>query len=260
MINHKTNRFVLSLSIAACAAAPVLMQGCSGDDQDQVVVAPPPPPPPVAPPPPAVTPIEQLMAQLNIDPRVRLPEDKAPDNDTDRKAVLVFFDAFARGDAKSVKRMLPLTDQLELEALTDSGAWQASVKEIQTIDVQTGSNSLSQKCALAVIEVGSGAVTNFQPQLWYYTADSKESLFEAAPTPPGIIDKLTGNWIDTWHKILAEELALADQPEGVWEPPKKNLDGRPDKPQTAGNTGPRGIAPVTPGAEPAPPDPAPTAR
>jgi hypothetical protein len=259
MMNHKSNRFVFELSIVCCAAMLAFLPGCGGGEAEQAAVAPPPAPAPAPPPPPAVTPIAQLMEQLNIDPRVRLPEERAPDNDVDRKAVLVFFDAFARGNAKSVKTMLPLTDQMELDALTESGAWQSSVKDIQMIDVRTGANSLGQKCALAVIEVGSGAVTSFQPQLWYFTADARTSLFEAAPTPPGIIDRLSGNWIDTWHKILAKELALADQPEGIYEIPKKNLDKRSPT-QTAGNSAPRGIAPSNPGAAPAPSDPVPTGR
>jgi hypothetical protein len=261
MMNRNTHRFVkYGLSIVSVALVGVAMTGCSGEEEAPVAIAPPRPPAPAPPPPPRVTPIAELMAALNIDPRVNLPEDKAPDNDLDRKAVLVFFDAFARGDSKAVKTMLPLTDQLELAALVDSGAWNETVSKIQAVDIQTGSNSLGQKCALAVIEVGDGAVTGFQPQLWYFTAEAQSSLFEAAPTPPGIIDRLTGDWIAAWHQILADELALAELPEDVYEPPKKNLDTG-DQPTAAAADSPgRGLKPFTPGSIPAPENPAPGGR
>lgn len=236
MMNPKREWKSIGMCAATIAVASVVLIGCSKAEEDVVAVAPPPPPPPQAPPPPALTPIDQLMVQLNIDPRVRLPEAKAPDNDEDRKAVLVFFDAFARGDANAVKGMLPETDQHEMTPLVDSGVWKKSVAEIKSIDVQTGRNG-GNKCALAVIETGKGAVSNFQPQLWYYTSESSSAVFEAAATPPGIIDQLSGNdWIAAWHKILADELALADKPEEEFEPAKKILDDG-DKTSSSGNPG-----------------------
>ena len=69
----------VSLGLAACgseppppAAAPVAKR------------APAPPPPPPAP---TVTPIADLMARYDIDPRVNMSEDLAPDNDAGRIAV-----------------------------------------------------------------------------------------------------------------------------------------------------------------------------
>src|SRR5262245_50609001 len=154
MMNRNASWISLGMCLTACAGAALLVGGCS-KEEEQVAVAPPPPPPPAPPPAPSVTPISELMTMLNIDPRVKLPEDKAPGTDADRKAVLVFFDAFARGDANAVKSMLPETDQRELAPLIDSGAWKASTgPNIKSIDVQTGNNSLGSKCALALIEVG----------------------------------------------------------------------------------------------------------
>lgn len=225
LMKPKREWISIGLCLATCAGVS-LMEGCR-HKKEEVVVAPLPPPPPPAPEAPKVTPIADLMAELNIDPRVKLPEEKAPDNNADRKAVLVFFDAFARGDANAVKTMLPETDQHELAALISSGAWKESASHIKSIDVQTGHNTLNNKCALAVIETAIGAVSNFQPQLWYYTSESGNGLFEAAPTPPGIIDKLSGSdWIAAWHKILAEEMALADLPEEEFTPVKKVMDKR----------------------------------
>jgi hypothetical protein len=246
-------RELISIGLCAmlCAGALVTLNGCGKGKEEVAENVPPPPPPPPAPAAPAVTPIEQLVVELNIDPRVRLPEDKAPDNNDDRKAVLVFFDAFARGDANAVKGMLPETDQRELAPLVESGVWKQTAAQIKAIDVQTGRNPTGNKCALAVIETGKGAVSNFQPQMWYYTSENDASLFEAAPTPPAIIDQLSGNdWIAAWHKILAEELALADKPDEEFEPPQKVLD--------KGRTGAQASKPpgdLNPGrtARPAPP-------
>ena len=87
------------MSAAAFCAIVVGLAGCGEDPpppQAPVVQAEPPPPPP--PPAPKVTPVADLMAELGIDKRINLPEDKAPDNDPARIALLEFFDAFVRGD------------------------------------------------------------------------------------------------------------------------------------------------------------------
>jgi hypothetical protein len=224
MINRKKNWLTLGLCGAALLSIGFVSSGCS-DDADQQVQAPPPAPPALPPPPeaPSVTPIEQLMAELNIDPRVSLPEEVAPDNDVDRKAVLVFFDAIARGNNQALKGMLPLTDQIELEALVESGAWKQTVAQIKLLQLQTGAHELN-KCALAVIEVGSGASTTFQPQLWYYTTEEDTPTFEAAPTPPGVIDRLSGDdWILAWHQLLAEELLIAERDDEVEQIVQKDI-------------------------------------
>jgi hypothetical protein len=180
--------------------------------------------------------IEQLMADLSIDRRIKLPEDKAPDNEADRKAVLVFFDAMVRCNVQSFKGMLPLADQLELTALVDAGQLKPTIDKIKQVEIQTGKNSLNQKCALAVIEVADGPEINFQPQLWYYTTDSENPLFEAAPTPPGILDKLSGDWIAAWHQILADELAQAEKTDVDVAMAQRNLDSGDDKSKSGGSS------------------------
>jgi len=185
--------------------------GCGGDEPEPAAVVtrnytPPPPPAP------KLTPISELMVQLGIDERVRLPEDRAPDNDEARRAVLEFFDAIARGDDQAFASMVSTTDRLELEALVESGAWRETTANITRIDVQTGSNPIdtSDTCALAVVYVGS----SFQPQLWHYGIDMDGARFDAAPTPPGILDRLSGtDWIAAWFDVLAQEMALADRPD-----------------------------------------------
>ena len=204
----------------ACVVLVAAVTGCGSDEPEPTAIvvrdyAPPPPPPPT------LTPISELMIQLGIDERVRLPEDKAPDNDQARRAVLEFFDAFARGDDQVVASMVSTADRLELEALVDSGAWVETTNQITRIDVQTGSDpqDVEYTCALAIIYVDG----SFQPQLWHYSLDDMEGArFDAAPTPPGIMDRLSGvDWIAAWFAVLAEELALADKPDEDYQAPQK---------------------------------------
>lgn len=214
--------------LGVCATATAAMisfsSGCGSKDPEPITyVAPAPqlPPPPEAP---SVTPIEQLINELNIDRRVILPEERAPDNDVDRRAVLEFFDAIARGNDQAMRSMLALTDQQEIEALVESGEWQRTAEQIQTLRLQTGVSKLGDKCVLAVIEVGVGAGTSYQPQLWYYQAEEDDITFEAVPTPPGILNRLSGDWIARWHEILEEELMLANKPDEEFVLAKRNLD------------------------------------
>jgi len=161
--------------------------------------------------PPPVTSIAQLMLDLGIDERVSLPEDMAPMTNPERKAVLEFFDSFARGDETALGSMLTRVDNDELDELVASGAWTDATSKISGIDVQTGTSPINgEPCALAVFYVDGG----FQPQLWYYTVDRDGAEFDAVATPPDLMDRLYGdNWIAAWFEILDEEMAMADKPD-----------------------------------------------
>ncbi|MCA9295311.1 MAG: hypothetical protein KC983_02315 [Phycisphaerales bacterium] len=217
-----THRKQMLTSIALLGLAGCLvLTGCSGDDAEPVaqtktkVKVPPPPPPP------KVASIDDLKRQLNIDDRVMLSEDVAPAGLEDRKAVLTFFDAFAKGDANKLRPMVTVADQMALASLVDSKQWDAATGDaIYAIEVRTGSSPQGD-CALAVIESDQG----YEPQLWYYSNENGRYTFEAASTPPGILDKLSGaDWIKSWHAIIAEELALADQPDDVFSVPQVSLE------------------------------------
>ena len=228
----------------ACVVVVAAVTGCGSDEPEPTAIvarvyAPPPPAPPT------LTPISELMIQLGIDERVRLPEDKAPDNDEARRAVLEFFDAFARGDDQVVASMVSTADRLELEALVDSGAWDETTNQITRIDVQTGSDpeDASYTCALAVLYVGS----SHQPQLWHYSIEFEGARFDAAPTPPGILDRLSGvDWIAAWFAVLAEEEALANKPDEDYRAPQKIY--------ATGSSGGGGV-PERPGVQPGGPGP-----
>lgn len=213
-------------AVAACAA----LVGCGGD---------PPPPPPVvskpvntAPPPPSITPIKDLMAQYDIDPRVNLPEDKAPDSDVKRIAVLKFFDAFVRGNADALRPMLSGPDQLQFDGMVEGGIFAKATAGITRVDVRCGPQD-SNDCALAVFHVGE----EFEPQLWVYTTGA-QAEFDSVATPPGIMEKLSGdNWIAAWYEILRLELAKADEPDAVIEVPQTDFTAEPDKPDGSESPG-----------------------
>jgi len=188
--------------------------GCGSSQPDPVVIpvsAPSRSKTPRTPPPPPTTSIAQLMLDLGIDERVSLPEDMAPMTNPERKAVLEFFDSFARGDETALGSMLTRVDNDELDELVASGAWTDATSKISGIDVQTGTSPINgEPCALAVFYVDGG----FQPQLWYYTVDRDGAEFDAVAAPPDLMDRLYGdNWIAAWFEILDEEMAMADKPD-----------------------------------------------
>jgi hypothetical protein len=232
----------------ACATVGLLFAGCGSEPEPQTRAprAAPPPAPRQAPAS-AVTPVADLMVQLSIDERVNLPEDEAPGNNPDRIAVLEFFDAFARGDADALRTMLPLADELELDALIESGAWAETIDGISEIGIETGAGPYDEKCALAVFEVDG----DFQPQLWYYHSEDEGYQFDAAPTPPDMINKLYGDdWIALWHKILEEELALANKPDEDFDVPTVDLDTSESRGTSFGGGSSPGTTPNRPGGPP----------
>lgn len=266
MINRKTSRFLaIGLCVPACAALVAFNGGCSEEEPPPVVFAPP-PPPPAPPPAPTVTPVEQLMAEMNIDPRVSLPEEQAPDNDVDRRAILSFFDGFARGNDSAVKNMLQPDDQPQLAAMLESGDWKDCTARIDKIDIQCGNSPTSDKCALAVFEVKGGGEM-FQPQMWTYSSTEDGALFEAQACPPGIMDRLTGDWISRWFEILTEEMALADKADDEYLVAQRDLDndttpaaggapaGAPGIPPPGSLRPPGGAPEAAPGTGPDSPNP-----
>jgi len=234
MKNLEYSKVTAGTALALSIVWGVIAGGCGGGEEAEVTAAPAPrqytPP---ADPTPTVISVADLMAQLSIDARIILPENQAPSTTEERKAVLVFFDAFARGDNESLHPMLTGLDQRELNSMVDTGVWDEATKDITSIEIQTGSNEFGQKCALSVIEVDF----EYQPQLWYYMVGGDNPEFESAPCPPGILDELSGDWIEAWHRILGEEIALGDQPDEEFDPINRDLDPRNDDEPSAGGGG-----------------------
>jgi len=73
------------LTLAAATCASMLLVACGEEEAPPVVQAPPPAPKAAEPPPPPKVPsISELMAQLDIDQRVNLPEERAPETEAER--------------------------------------------------------------------------------------------------------------------------------------------------------------------------------
>lgn len=193
--------------------------------------------------------ISDLMNEMGIDTRVELSEDKAPGSTEQRKAVLEYFDSFARGDHVAAGSMMSMADQYELDQLVESGEWGATTEQITEIYVETGKSPHGLDCAFAIFEVGD----TYQPQLWYYMKDGQDYVFEAVSAPPGIMNRLYGlNPIDVWHKILDDEEALANLPDEDVEIIQVVVGAASNSGERRGSEGQRGLAPSRGPPQPAP--------
>jgi hypothetical protein len=221
------------------------LAGCGEDPPPPAPVVQAPPPNPGPPPPPPVTPISELMVQLGIDDRVNLPEDKAPGTDAQRIAVLKFCDAFVRGNHASARPMLSLPDQLQLDLLVESGTWAETADQVSRVDVQTGRSPEGDNAMLAIFHTG----LQFQPQLWLMEVGGDDATFDALPTPPGIMNRLSGDdWIAAWFDVNAAEIARAGEPDEAIVVPQQDFT---EAAEFGGDTGGQ----LTPGGSPSPGSP-----
>ncbi|MCH2162038.1 MAG: hypothetical protein MK085_09220 [Phycisphaerales bacterium] len=253
MTNQKLSRNprrTLITVLGVGLAAGTMLVGCEEDEPPAPVAKKAPPPPVTPPPPPPVDPttsLSDLMTQYDIDPRVNLTENMAPDNDEERIAILLFFDAFARGNSSRLGDMLSEPDKLQLERLVESGAFAATTDKVELIDLQTGMSPMGDPVVLGIFMVG----TDFQPTLWSYevTGDPVQGqvTFDAEPTPPDLMNRLSGaNLIQAWYAILAGELARAGEMDEVVEIPSQDFTESEDS-GSSGAGGPGGGGGGAPG-------------
>lgn len=215
-----------SLAFAAgCAALLGVATGCGSDDEPVVQQ---PRPKPVVVEPVIEEPVDlgptsvaDLMAEFDIDSRISMSEDAAPDNDDDRIVVLRFFDGMVRGDSSRLSTLLSESDALILERLVESGEWdRATGDAIEEIEIETARAGGIGECALAIVTTTDG---EFDVQLWNYElvgeADADDgAIFDALPTPPDMVNRLSGgDWIATWLEIVDQEMARADEPDEIVE-------------------------------------------
>lgn len=232
MINqHESNgprpRFLFVLGAGLAAGALLLSPGCGKKEEPPpvVVVAPPPPPPPPQP-----TPTD-LFAEHNIDPRISIAADEIPVDDQNPElatkklvAVLKFFDAMVRGSDDRMKPMLASADQKVLAELVQSGAFQPAAKAVTRVVLGCGGFQLgfeTQDAVFALVQSGA----TFDAQLWTYKMDENGNVvFDAAPTPPDILNKLTGTKaaprIRQWAQAMKEKLEEAKKPDETIEIPQ----------------------------------------
>lgn len=160
--------------------------------------------------------VDELMAEMQIDERVFLPEDGAPVTNQGRRGVLTFFDSWINGDHETVVGMLGPADGEELQAMVDDGQWaSATGDQIDAVYITTGSSASGGRCVLAIYEVGELS----QPQLWNYQPDGGGGLLlESVPTPPEMMGRINGDdLIAAWWKILAKE-------DSTWSVPDSDLN------------------------------------
>lgn len=212
----------------------LVLGGCGGEEEPEPIVQAAPPPPPPPPPAPTVTPVEELMAQYDIDQRIQLAEEFAPDSDPSRIAVLQFYDAMIRGDVPAMSVMVTGADRDELMAMDADGTFNDAVLEIGMIQLRTGYTPDGQEAVVAILQT----YDDYQPQMWSFTADEYGgSEFRSGPTPVNVMEKLSGNdWIGSWYQLLAEELAIAMELDEAIEAPVKDLN-KGDNAEISGGTG-----------------------
>jgi hypothetical protein len=213
MMNLERNRLAgpgFAAATVAMLSSAVLFTGCAEE---------PPPPPPVVqqrpvdpgpPPPPPVVSVRDLIQQRGLSDLLYMEEEQAPGTTEERILVLEFFDAFARGDARSLGAMMTMLDAAELDMLEKEGVWEEMTRDIAEIKIRTGTGPDGQRCALALFVVNG----RDEAQLWYYMPEPTDPQFESAPCPPGMVNRLHGDdQIALWHEIIADEAMLAMRPD-----------------------------------------------
>jgi hypothetical protein len=260
MMNRSSSTRVLA---AVALPALVLAAGCDGggaQQQTQAVqttITPPAPPPP-----PPIASVQDLRLEMNIDERVRLDEIDAPGSETERRAVLAFADAFARGNTNSLRDLLALDDEVVMDQLMASGRWH-NADEIEDVWVVTGPNPrrtglLSSPANLAVLAIFT-VNGRLEPTMWYLEDDE----FVSGMTPFNITDRMTGaDLIDAWHAVIDEEQATGQRLDFDLNLPKQILEQRrpgggipsdptappgPQPPSLPGGPSPGGPGPGGPG-------------
>lgn len=190
-----------------------VVAGCGGDEPAPVAEqAPPPVRVAQAPPAPKVMTVDALMASLGIDDRIFMDEGNAPSSTADRTAVLEFFDSFIRGQDGQVRPMLAERDREFLDVMIQLGSFEQIDAQVESVELVSGT-APDSRAAIMALYVRDGID---EYQLWYYDEQDGEYRFEAARTPPGIVDLLSGSpdeWVNDWHLILDREMELASQPD-----------------------------------------------
>jgi hypothetical protein len=203
MMNRKT-------TFALVLIAGLLVAACGGKEEAPKQVK---REAPKAPPPPPVKSIAELVAEMTIDDRIIWADDAAPSSTEDRRAILQFVNAFLRGDAATLRAMMSFNDQLELDAIDGRGQLAEMSKAITMAEIEAGNSPEGRACVLVKYEVGF----EYQPQLWLYEVDGGMYSFTSVESPPGIVDRLSGNWIEAWFAGKAKFIEIASQPDGDLE-------------------------------------------
>ena len=195
------------LTAMVLLAVSMLGLGCGADEEkkNQAPVA---QTRPTAPPKPTTRTVDQLTSSLSIDDRIYLDEEEAPRKEKQRIAILNFFNAMLLADEGTLKSMLSYGDQLELEAMIESGL-STSMDAVSLIELKTGDSPEGRMCVMAIYEIGM----QYQVQLWYLDESGSGITFSAVSTPPNLVNKLSGNWIQNYFELKLKQAEIAQQPD-----------------------------------------------
>ena len=209
MMNQIPRISISLLSLAVLLTSSSLLSGCGGEEEpvkEVKKVAPKKAAPVVK-----LMTIDELMAEMQIDDRIYIPEEEAPITNQARRGVLTFFDSWVKGDHDNVLSMLGPADGAELKVMVEDGQWASATGDrIDAVYVTTGSSADGGRCVLAIYEVGQFS----QPQLWNYREEGDGMRFESVATPPEMMGRLSGDdLIAAWWEVLAKERLAWDVPD-----------------------------------------------
>jgi hypothetical protein len=201
------NQSKLVVTLFVLSLLALVAGGCGGEEKKKA-------PAPIveertkAPPIPTSKSVEQIVASLSIDPRIYLDENEAPRSEKQRIAILKFFNAMLQANASSIKGMLSFADQMELSAMMDAGLAD-SMDEVSLVILKTGENQDGKPCVMAVYEID----LDYQVQLWFIEELGNKFTFKSAETPPNLVDKLSGNWVENYFALKKKRAEIAQLPD-----------------------------------------------
>ncbi len=179
--------------------------GCGGEEEKpkQVVTQ-----KPTAPKRPKAKTVDQLVSDLSIDNRIFLSEDEAPRRESERIAILNFFNAMIQSDLDSIKSMLSYSDHMELDTMSKENM-SSYMDSVSLIELLTGESPEGTSCVMAIYEIGM----DYQVQMWFYQNKGSDFTFSAAETSPNLIEKLSGNLVQNYFDLKSKQAEIALQPD-----------------------------------------------
>ncbi|MEE2912260.1 MAG: hypothetical protein VX436_00485 [Planctomycetota bacterium] len=196
------------LSAVMLVASACFVVGCGGGDEPVEQPKPIVRNTPKAKPRPQAKTVEELQISLSVDDRIILDELDAPRDEASRVAILTFIDAMLRVDAATLKSFLSLQDQTQLQAMIDNNL-SSYMGGVSMVQLRTGPSPEGRACVLALYEVG----LDYQIQVWYYENTGDGFSFEAGPTRPSLVNKLSGDWIVNYFDQREKQIEIANQPD-----------------------------------------------
>ncbi len=151
--------------------------------------------------PPPARPVAELIAENDIDDRIRMDDLLAPSTTEQRLAALKFFDGFARGRADQIRPFLGDLEQEELAALEASGQLAQLSHDIEGIEIMAGASHEGQPALLGLYEFAD----HIEGQMWEIQGGEVGFILHAAPLPPGLSQRLGATPFEDWYAAVAAE-------------------------------------------------------